>query len=203
LTFHPAPGVALALTPVESSHIAAIGYLEAERVLLVRYKDGSLYAWDGILQPAWAFLAAATSKGTCLHAVIQNRKGILITKGGNAEDSQSTRAAAPLAVETTIVPLNILISKGVMPTDVPANGPTLPVAEPGGNEVPSPGPLNVIDEDADKCCRKTLTWMFDRDIDQRCAAVCSDCGTTFHPNMVGSVCHWRIVPSVAIVRPRR
>jgi len=36
------------LTPVESSHIAAIGYLEAERVLLVRYKDGSLYAIAGV-----------------------------------------------------------------------------------------------------------------------------------------------------------
>ena len=69
------------LTPVESSHIAAIGYLEADRVLLVRYKDGALYAWRDFTADMWAALQGAPSKGAWLAG---QRDGSLISKGGNA-----------------------------------------------------------------------------------------------------------------------
>jgi len=72
---------------------------------------------------------------------------------------------------------------------------------------PVPDALNVIDEDADKCCRSNIPasqiakltgfahagWVW----------VCADCGTQFAVEMVGPNRYWSIVPSVAIVRPRR
>lgn len=56
------------LTPVESSNIAAIGYLEDEQVLLVRYRDGALYAYCGWTAEQYAALLAAESKGKFLAA---------------------------------------------------------------------------------------------------------------------------------------
>lgn len=92
------------LTPVESSHIAAIGYLESDAVLLVRYRDGTVYAWSGILQPAWAFLESSKSKGTCLHAIVQDRPGTKISKGGTAVNQSKPEPAG--AVEAA--PLNVI-----------------------------------------------------------------------------------------------
>ena len=158
------------LTPVESSHIAAIGYLEAERVLLVRYKDGSLYAFLDWLPALYVELMASRSKGRFMMGRIWP---------------------------------SILIAKGVMPTEAGIRAIRGTVAEPGGNAAPSPGPLNVIDEDADKCCHKTLNAMFARGIDQRLSAECSDCGTQFWPEKIGECCYWRIKSNVAIVRSRR
>lgn len=56
------------LTSVESSHVAAIGYLESDQVLLVRYKDGSLYALPGWNSVAYDQLLHASSKGKALAA---------------------------------------------------------------------------------------------------------------------------------------
>lgn len=176
------------LTPVESSHIAAIGYLEAERVLLVRYKDGSLYAQPGWNSVAWENLQRAPSKGKAIKA-----------------------CANPM----------VLITKGVMPTDTA--GPTaieLPEKEPADNAAPSAGSLkpdsisgitlivpnaclDVIDEDADKCCRKFFAALGPSGLCVAEALTCRDCGTQFIPSTVGPNRHWRIVPTVAIVSPRR
>ena len=155
------------LTPVDSSHIAAIGYLEDVRVLLVRYKDGGVYAFDHIEPLNYAALEKGgeysrqdlrTLLARCLGS------GIKISKGGNAEDSQSKpERAAPLAVET-------------------------------------PGPLNVIDEDADKCCRRQLTSFFGGAPSNAEHFECSACGTNFKPVMVGPSRHWRIVPLFAVHR---
>ena len=153
------------LTPVESSHIAAIGYLEAERVLLVRYKGGALYARPGWSAEGYANLCAAPSKGKFMRAC-EGTPAILITKGGNAEDSQSTRAAPPLAA------------------------------------VEQSGPLNVIDEDADACCRRSLSKSLAR-FPGATIASCGDCGQEFVPEMIGQFRYWRCKPAVAIVRPRR
>ena len=93
------------LTPVESSHIAAIGYLEKERVLLVRYKDGALYAFTGWSSSGFQGLMEAQSIGRSLKLSCPG-PGVLITKGG-AEDSQSTERSAPLAAENA-GPLNVI-----------------------------------------------------------------------------------------------
>jgi KTSC domain len=61
------------------------------------------------------------------------------------------------------------------------------------------GPLNVLDEDAGKCCRK----QFDTHPPVANMVMhCRECGTEFRPEMVGPVRHWRIVEHIAIVRPR-
>lgn len=66
------------------------------------------------------------------------------------------------------------------------------------------GPLNVIDEDADKCCRrnapKSQLW---KRTDERAAWECPECGTRFEIAAVSEgMRYWRIVPQVVIVRPR-
>ena len=82
-------GAHMKLTPVESSHIAAIGYLEDERVLLVRYKDGALYARTGVPVESWYDFEGSVSKGGWLNHH-REYSAILISKGA-AVDSQSTR----------------------------------------------------------------------------------------------------------------
>jgi|HubBroStandDraft_6_1064221.scaffolds.fasta_scaffold1151499_3 hypothetical protein len=69
----------LKLTPVKSSNIAAIGYLETCQVVLVLYKDGALYARPGWNSVAYEQLVRAESKGKALHACAN--PAILITKG--------------------------------------------------------------------------------------------------------------------------
>ena len=150
------------LTPVESSHIAAIGYLEADRVLLVRYKDGSLYAIPGMPPSVWDAWLAAESKGRYLARIREPM--IRITKGGNAENRIESEQAG--AASTT-------------------------------------APLNVIDEDADKCCRKAFAQMRERSAlewETTGGITCGECGTTFRPQMVGPTRHWRIVPLFALHR---
>ena len=166
------------LTPVESSHIAAIGYLEAERVLLVRFKDSAVAAWPNIHPFAFGHLDRATSKGIALREITDDRAGIPITKG-------------------------------VMPTDAGPSATELPVNEPGGNEAPSPGPLNVIDEDAGECCRTDISAALETDAikkyvggDGGAGLKCRKCETEFRAEMVGSIRHWLIVEHIAVVRPR-
>lgn len=152
----------MVLTPVESSHIAAIGYLDAERILIVRYKDGTLYAQADFSSSKWKSLQAAPSKGRWLHT--RDRRGvdpIRITKGANSVDQGIPERAGR---ETT--------------TD--------------------PGPLNVIDEDADACCRKGLTHRLQRDSETRWE--CGECGTQLYPEIIGACRYWRIKSNVVIVR---
>jgi hypothetical protein len=146
------------LTPVESSHVAAIGYLEDERVLLVRYRDGALYAVPGMPLSVWEACQTAESKGRYLARL--RGAMILLTKGGAEQESQSMRA------------------------DLSAR---------------ESGPLNTIDENAGKCCRK-LFLSQDRNGEDRSFS-CADCGTEFRPEMVGPVRHWRIVEHFAVHRP--
>lgn len=158
------------LTAVESSHIAAVGYLEAERVLLVRYKDGTLYAFPGWDNNRYAGLVRAESKGRFL----------TWCKGSG-----------------------ILITKGVMPTEAGTSAVRGTVAEPGDNAAPSPGSLNMIDEDADKCCRKNAphSQLWNR-VDAPASWECPDCGTRFNIVVLsaGGARYWRIVPAFAVHR---
>lgn len=160
----------LILIPVESSHIAAIGYLEAEHVLLVRFLDGSLYARPKVEPHEWRELEAAPSKGAWL------KRWADLIRISRKEDADG------------------LVAEHIGQQYAGSTGPaTTEVAD----------PLNVIDEDADKCCRKTLNAMFARGIDQRLSAECNDCGTQFWPEKIGECCYWRIKSNVAIVRRGR
>ena len=92
------------LTPVESSHIEAVGYLESDRVLLVRYKDGSLYARPGWSLEHFVRLVGSTSKGKFLRAT--EGASVLIRKGGDASvpDDSAGSAARPAAGRPTRPP---------------------------------------------------------------------------------------------------
>ena len=62
--------------------------------------------------------------------------------------------------------------------------------------------LNVIDDDADKCCRHGLIAFFPKSIDTD-QWICADCGQAFRLQLVsGSIRYWRIVEHFAVVRPR-
>lgn len=170
------------LTPVESTHIAAIGYLEAERVLLVRYKDGSVYAWDDIGATAWNILASpVTSKGLWMSALSKVRNGTLIAKGVMPTDTDSSPVRPGSSVPER------------------SNDGTA-VTEPGDNAAPSPGLLNVIDEDACKCCRRSLAATFARWPNVTITS-CGDCGTEFVLDMAAdSVRYWRIKAAFGVHR---
>ena len=70
----------------------------------------------------------------------------------------------------------------------------------------TPGPLEVIDENASKCCRKIFDGAALRGGENWSSAAgivtCGTCGTEFRREMVGPVAHWRIVEHFAVVRPR-
>lgn len=144
------------LTPVESSHVAAIGYLEADRVLLVRYRDGALYGWPNVSAEQFVAMKAAPSKGRFLQSLPH---GVYVSqrKEGAERSPEPQRAAA---------------------------------------HVQASGPLNSIDEDAGKCCRKALSAMGDR----LAPWDCPECGLRYEAQMVGTVRHWHIVPQVVILR---
>ena len=74
------------LTPVESSHIAAIGYLEDECVIFLRYRDGTLYAMPGMPPRVWDALCAAESKGRYVERLREPMVRIL--KGGSTGDRE-------------------------------------------------------------------------------------------------------------------
>ena len=99
-------GVEMKLTPVESSHIAAIGYLETERVLLVRYKDGSLYAKviDCGLAKALRGGAPAAMGGGLLPAA--NLLGGTIKNEGSGTADQTATLTGSVAVSVIDVMAN-------------------------------------------------------------------------------------------------
>jgi KTSC domain len=162
------------LMPVESSRVAAVGYLEADKVLIVRFIDGALYAFPGVTVAQYAQLMEVPSKGRWI-AKLRGQE--------------------------------VRIQKGVMPPDVRSTDRlsgksdqfTGPVARPGGDAVASPGPLNVIDQDADKCCRKYLT-SYESILPTLIGFSCGTCGTEFTAEMAGPNRYWRIVPQVHIIR---
>jgi cell division GTPase FtsZ len=160
------------LMPVESSHVAAVGYIEADQVLLVRFIDGALYAFPGVTVAQYAELMEVPSKGRW------------IAKFRGQE---------------------VRIQKGVMPTETGESTTVTAVARPGGDAVASSGPLNLIDQDADKCCRKSFESASRSEIVMESLFAggqtwCEECGTRFAPEMVGSTRYWRIVPQVHIIR---
>ena len=61
-----------ALTPVQSSHIAAVGYDAPTSDLHVQFKDGNTYVYHGVPPALHQQLAKAESIGTFLH---QNLRG--------------------------------------------------------------------------------------------------------------------------------
>ena len=159
------------LIAVESSHVAAIGYLDTDRVLLVRYRDGSLYAQPNVAPEEFAALQSAPSKGQWLY--MRDCKGVN----------------------------PVCITKGVMPSDRDSSPVrSKAVDRPDGREASPSGPLNVIDEDADKCCRKAFALVGHAGSIGRLS--CPQCGTDFHRETIGELQYWRIVPQVVIVRPR-
>jgi hypothetical protein len=154
------------LTAVESSHIEAIGYLKADRVLLVRFKTGALYARPCVDPHEYLELERAPSKGVWL-----KRYADLI-RISRKEDAQNNTQSTERVVQ-------------------------IPEAR---------GPLNVIQEDAEKCCRQKLAMALNSQLPNEQAHLgrweCPVCGTEFCPHMSGPVRHWQSVPAFAIVRPR-
>ena len=80
----------------------------------------------------------------------------------------------------------------------------------GAAEGQAEAPLNVLDEEADQCCRRSFSlsernakrgWEPKADVAER--FTCGVCGTEFVPEMVGPVRHWRVKAWVAVVRPQR
>lgn len=156
----------MTLTPVESSHIAAVGLVEPDGVLLVRYRDGSLYARLGWTAGSFAALLAAPSVGKRLASTTGGSIRLLGGRKEEAENIVRAERAAPLAEDT------------------------------------KPGPLNLIDGDAYRCCRKGLTERLKRDSET--PWTCAECGADFVPEAFPDrTRYWRIRPAVAIVRPSR
>jgi len=186
------------LQPVESSHIAAIGYLEADRVLLVRYKDGALYAQAQFEAHEWAALQSAPSKGSWLYA--RDRKGlspIRITQGGNAgnpsePERHGAQQGAPLSYADWCKQFPGVTEKELQYCWDRKLIPNLPRT-----------PLNVIDEDADPCCRKTFQAAEKSGIDGRHPIECFECGTQLVPQKIGVNVYWHIKPNMTIVSNRR
>lgn len=61
----------IAMTPVESSNLAAVGYDPAQRTLYVEFKGGGLYAYADVPPATHAALMAAPSKGRYLNAEVK------------------------------------------------------------------------------------------------------------------------------------
>lgn len=154
-------GCSVNLTPVNSSHVAAVGYLEESRVLLVLYKDKTLAARLDVGPEQYAALLQADSKGKFLHALRGTSVSLSKAPGKEGEKTQETKITAAEGAQQK-------------------------------------APLDSLDEDAGKCCRKAMsknvpplqTEMF----------LCPDCGLQFRANMIGPVRHWSIVPLVVIHR---
>ena len=89
------------LTPVKSSHIAAVEYLARDEIMLIRYHDGALYTRLGVTPPQYVAFMAAASKGGFVNAM--PNRALLISKrkeGADIGADQSGRGvdgqAAPL-----------------------------------------------------------------------------------------------------------
>jgi hypothetical protein len=171
-----------------------VGLIEPDGVLLVLYRDGSLYARTGWTAGHFAALLAAPSKGAFLRATTggsvrilgaENTEPCCWPTGGpvrvlGKEDTVSGNARAPIAVKPCK-------NTGV-DTAAQAETPSAPV----------PKPLNLIDADADPCCRKA----FYRASELTSPFTCAECGTQFYVELIAGERYWRIKCNVAIARPR-
>ena len=156
------------LTLVKSSHVAAVGYLDEDGVLLVRYHDGSLHARPGVSREQFESLLTAKSKGKFLHAM--RGTSILISRKEAIAGNPVTQSHEQRAV-------NLMWY-----------GPSAASAW-----------MDVLDEDADQCCRRRFA-VFPR---EEQVFTCFDCGTEFRATRRGALRHWQIWPATAIVRPLR
>jgi KTSC domain len=167
------------LTAVESSNIAAIDFLEDDRVLLVRYKDGALYAYTGWNYAAFQGIMQSPSKGRALRARCPG-PGILITKGGNY-------AGDP--------PKSDAISEPDKPTGTALDG---------GAVAGAAAPLNVLDENADPCCKRSFAALGNLNAFNYfkigAAFKCGTCGMEFTSAMVGALRQWRIKTCFGVFR---
>ena len=160
------------LTPVKSSNIAGAEYLVGDQVMIIRYHDGALYARLDVTPSQYVGFMAAASKGQFVNAM--PNRALRISKKGVMPNEPNVRA-----------------------TDT--NGDSTPVGADSGKEAPPESVLNVLDEEADQCCRR----FFGKAKEFHQVMVCPDCGTEFRPEMVGPVRHWRVKAWVAVVRPQR
>src|ERR1019366_2291829 len=84
------------LTPVKSSHIAAVEYLARDEIMLIRYPDGALSTRLGVTPPQNAAFMAAPSKGQFVNAM--PNRALLISKGtqghGHAQTAESAVPAS-------------------------------------------------------------------------------------------------------------
>ena len=114
----------------------------------MRYNDGALYAWDGVGINIWTWLVGQSDKSTgkAIRKIVGPRKGLFITKGVMPHDSQQVISAGTIATA------------------------------PADNAPPSAGVLNVLTEEADKCCRKSVGAFLERWPAAKLAS-CSECGT--------------------------
>ena len=153
------------LTPCKSSHIAGAEYLSGDRVMLIRYHDGALYARLDVAPGQYVGFMAAASKGKFVNAMLN--RAILISKRKEGAEIEE-------------------------------------VTERGAAEGQAAAPLNVLDGEADPCCRQKIKQAFASwgvgSIRFGSAWECPACGTCFMPEMVGPVRNWRIQLSVAVVR---
>lgn len=62
----------MALQPVKSSNIDAIGYDDEAKRLTVKFKSGQTHDYHGVDPAHWAKLSSAESVGKYFHAHIRN-----------------------------------------------------------------------------------------------------------------------------------
>lgn len=58
--------------PVSSSHIAAVGYDEADSVLEIEFADGAVYRYEGVAKTTYTQLIHAPSVGRYFHQRIRD-----------------------------------------------------------------------------------------------------------------------------------
>lgn len=81
------------LSPVVSSNIESAAYLEDEGVMLVKFGNGSLYAYPGVMPEAWEQFNSAASKGTWVATFLREKlKAVLIQQvPGEAVKAEPTK----------------------------------------------------------------------------------------------------------------
>lgn len=69
----PAPAEKIALTPITSSNLAAIGYNPHKRILAVEFKSGAIFHFAGISETVYQQLLEAPSRGSYFHKEIRGK----------------------------------------------------------------------------------------------------------------------------------
>lgn len=76
------------IEPVDSSHIAGIGYNSAEGILEIRFKNGKLYRYSGVPIAAYRGFFLSKSPGWFLHNIFK-RTGYAFEIVGEQDESAS------------------------------------------------------------------------------------------------------------------